>query len=167
VGEALALLYRHNRWANLRLLDCCAGLTDELLDAAAAGTYGTVRDTLVHLCAAEQRYAEHLLDAPNPDPWNESQGFPGFDYLRRSAEYTGAALIDVAQVVEHDEFRRGNYRGKPYELPAGVFLVQAIHHAAEHRTHVVGILSQHGVELPDLDGWTFEDEIRGLLAQKE
>jgi uncharacterized damage-inducible protein DinB len=51
----LATLFRHNRWANLRLLDTCAGLSDAQWQAGVLGTYGSVRDTLVHLLAAEQR----------------------------------------------------------------------------------------------------------------
>jgi uncharacterized damage-inducible protein DinB len=45
----LVTLYEHNTWANLRLLDFCAGLSDEQLDASAPGTCGRVRDTLVRI----------------------------------------------------------------------------------------------------------------------
>ena len=45
----LVMFYEHNTWANLRLLDFCAGLSDEQLDASAPGTFGRVRDTLVHI----------------------------------------------------------------------------------------------------------------------
>ena len=45
----LVTLYEHNTRANLRLLDFCAGLSDEQLDASAPGTFGRVRDTLVHI----------------------------------------------------------------------------------------------------------------------
>ena len=36
--DTLTTLYRHNRWANLRLLERCAGLSDEQLDATLLGT---------------------------------------------------------------------------------------------------------------------------------
>lgn len=171
MGKSLGLLFRHNLWANLRLLDCCARVSEDLLDAAAPGTYGKVRDTLVHLLAAEQRYVEALTGEPNPETWNEEKDFPGFDALRRSAEYSGGKLIETAETIAHDAFRTGTYRGRPYEIPAAVFLVQAIHHALEHRSHIVTILSQHdlsryNVELPMIDGWTFEEEIRAQLARE-
>jgi uncharacterized damage-inducible protein DinB len=38
--DTLTTLFRHNLWANLRLLEQCAGLTDDQLKATAAGTYG-------------------------------------------------------------------------------------------------------------------------------
>jgi len=43
------------------------------------------------------------------------------------------------------------------QLDASVPLVQAIHHASEHRTQVLTILSQQGIEPPDLSGWAFGD----------
>jgi hypothetical protein len=40
-------------------------------------------------------------------------------------------------------------------IPASVIFVQAIDHAAEHRTHAATILSQLGIEPPTMDGWQF------------
>src|SRR5262245_25010839 len=37
----------------------------------------------------------------------------------------------------------------------GRFLTQAVHHGAEHRTHVCSILGAHGLEVPDLSGWAY------------
>ena len=45
----LVMFCEHNTRANLRLLDFCARLSDEQLDASAPGTFGRVRDTLVHI----------------------------------------------------------------------------------------------------------------------
>jgi uncharacterized damage-inducible protein DinB len=45
----LVTLCEHNTGTNLRLLDFCARLSDEQLDASAPGTFGRVRDTLVHI----------------------------------------------------------------------------------------------------------------------
>ena len=56
----LADCFRYNLWANLRLLDACACLSDSQLDAPAApGTFGSVRETLMHLFTAEEGYARH------------------------------------------------------------------------------------------------------------
>ena len=49
-----ALLY--NKWANLQLLDSCARLSEQQLQLASPGTYGSIADTWLHLLAAEQRY---------------------------------------------------------------------------------------------------------------
>jgi uncharacterized damage-inducible protein DinB len=36
-------------------------------------------------------------------------------------------------------------------------LIQAINHAVDHRSHIATLLSQQGIELPDLDGWSYND----------
>ena len=58
----LVKLFEHDRWANLRAVEACAGLTDAQLDAAVRGTAGSVRHTLMHIAGAEQRYVMRLGD---------------------------------------------------------------------------------------------------------
>jgi len=53
------------------------------------------------------------------------------------------------------------WRGESYEMPAALFLVQAINHATEHRTQIKTALTQAGITPPELDGWTWDDERRG------
>ena len=155
MATALAELYRHNLWANLRLLDACAVLGDEHLDASAPGTYGRVRDTLVHLFAAEERYVA-LLSGRRPERLlSERDPFPGFEELRARARRSGEALIEIAGRTRANRVLRGTWRDEPYAMPATVPLVQAINHATEHRAHVMTILSQRGVELPGIDGWAY------------
>ena len=58
--DTLTTLFRHNRWANVRILERCAGLTDEQLDATIVGTYGSIRDTLQHIVTAERSYFSRI-----------------------------------------------------------------------------------------------------------
>src|SRR5216683_5557216 len=68
---ALLELYRHKTWATLRLIEFCQGLSDEALDATTPGTFGTIRETLRHLVAAEEGYfstvTRKTLWEPIPD----------------------------------------------------------------------------------------------------
>jgi uncharacterized damage-inducible protein DinB len=43
-------------------------------------------------------------------------------------------------------------------VPASLILTQAINHATEHRAQVTTILTQQGVEPPDLSGWAYVEE---------
>ena len=58
-ADTLTTLYSHNLWANIKLFECCAGLSDEQLDSTIIGTFGTIRDTLQHIVGAER--IERLL----------------------------------------------------------------------------------------------------------
>src|SRR5437588_10460521 len=57
---ALLELFRHKTWATLALLDFCAKQPDDVIDATAPGTYGTIRDTFLHLVRAEEGYFARL-----------------------------------------------------------------------------------------------------------
>ncbi len=157
MASTAAELFRHNLRANLRLLDGCASLGEDDLAATAPGTYGAVRDTLVHLFASEARYVGEFTERP-PETRPEDLPFAGFDAIRTSATASGEALIEIGERTQPADVLRGTYRGAPYEIPASVLLIQAINHATEHRAHIVSILSQRGVETPGLDGIAFASE---------
>jgi uncharacterized damage-inducible protein DinB len=150
--------FEHNTWANLRLLDACAGLTEAQLGAAVPGTFGQLGATLVHLVAAEESYAARLTEAERPDrSWTEGP-FPGVAALRERARRCGEALVAAAAREKAGRILRGTWCGEPYALPASTILIQAINHATEHRAQVATILSQIGIEPPAMDGWTYGDE---------
>ena len=162
MSSTLVEFFKHNRWANLRLLDACANLTDSQLQAALSGTYGAISATLVHLLAAEGRYVGFLTGQMPDQPLHEDNGFPGFDVLRQHAERSGQALIDIAATFDERRVLRGVRRGRPYEMPAVVPILQAINHATEHRAHVVTILTQQGIEPPEMDIWAYQaDAMQG------
>ena len=48
--------FSHNLWANVGILEQCADLTSEQLDATITGAFGSIRDTLQHFVRSEQGY---------------------------------------------------------------------------------------------------------------
>jgi hypothetical protein len=73
--------FQYNLWANLGLLDACAHLSDAQLDATTRGTFGSVRETLMHLFAAEEGYVRHFTGTTPIPPLKELTTFAGFDEL--------------------------------------------------------------------------------------
>ncbi|MBI2863343.1 MAG: DinB family protein [Chloroflexi bacterium] len=153
--NALADLYRHNLWANLRLLDACAGLDDAQLGTSAPGTYGSIGDTLVHIVSAEERYLARLKDEKPENILRQGDPFPGFEELRQRARLTGEGLLKLAPETAPNRPLKLRRREKTTEIPAYIQVIQAINHSTEHRTHVMTILSQLGIDPPSLDGWTY------------
>src|SRR4051812_23136131 len=100
MDSPLVEFYRHNFWANMRLLDACEGLTEEQLNSSAPGTYGKVSDTLTHLVAAELRYVSRLRGEQPDTTVHETKGFPGVPGLREGAQKSGEALIEIAQKAQ-------------------------------------------------------------------
>lgn len=166
MNDLLTNIYAHNRWANLALLDACKDLTEQQLEAGAEGTYGTLRDTLHHLVSAESRYVWRMQGSVPPAPPGENGGFPGFDELRKQAEVSGDALIGLAISVPGETSYTTTFDGTEYNFVANLVKVQAINHATEHRAQVATILTQLGIEPPEMDGWTFGFS-SGLMTKKE
>jgi len=142
--------FTYNLWANLRLLDACAHLSDAQLDANTTGTFGSVRETLMHLFAAEEGYARALTGTSPTARLEELSTLPGFDELRRRAKRSGEALIRVAEQGELSQIL--HLDGGTYDAPAIVVVIQAINHAIDHRSQIATLLSQQDIEPRDLDG---------------
>jgi uncharacterized damage-inducible protein DinB len=145
----LGELFRHNCWANERILEACRGLTDQQRAATVPGTYGELGSTLTHLVRAESWYLSVLTGWQAPVRWEIPGPFPGIDALLERARLTGQQLMEIADSVDPE--RAVDTGGD--SVPAAVVMVQAINHATEHRAHVATILTQLGIEPPEVDGW--------------
>jgi uncharacterized damage-inducible protein DinB len=156
--------FRYNKWANLHLLDVCAGFTDERLTMTAPGTYGTIASTFFHLLAAEQRYLKRL-GGGDPQISERDGAFPGIAVLREHAVRSGDKLIEIAPYVSPDEAHESSTaREGSVRLHSGVVVIQALHHGNDHRTHICTILGHNGVEYGDMDVWAY-GEATGALVQ--
>ena len=160
MNSALLELYRHKTWATLRLIEHCQGLDDEHLDATLPGTFGTIRDTLRHLVNSEEGYFAILtgerLSEPLPDgpvPLAElAQRIrrlgPRWEVLAQDTD------LPAREVTSRDGWR----------MLGAVPMTQAIHHADDHRSHVLSILGARGLAVPDLGVWDYA-EAAGLMQE--
>jgi uncharacterized damage-inducible protein DinB len=146
--------FLYNKWANLHLLDVCAGFSEEQLQMTSPGTYGTLAATFLHLLAAEQRYIKRL--GGGEAQINErDDSFPGITALRRHAVRSGDKLIEIAPRITPDEAREAKYQDQRFMLHSGVVLLQALHHGNDHRTHICTILGHNGLTYGDMDVWAY------------
>jgi uncharacterized damage-inducible protein DinB len=160
MSTGLADFFKYNLWANLRLLDACANLSDAQLDATTRGTFGSVRATLMHIVAGEEGYVQRFT-GQRPEPaLLEHDPFPGFDELRRRARLSGEEMIAIAEQWEQGQVLYLSYQGQFFAVPAIFVLIQAINHATDHRSQIATVLSQQDVTLPELDGWAYYEVMR-------
>jgi uncharacterized damage-inducible protein DinB len=158
MSKALTEIFKHNLWANLRVIDVCEKLSEEQLEAALPGTYGSIKATLAHLCRAEEGYVFRLTGEKPEKPLREIEGFPSFGALREGALRSGGRLIRVVSGDEPIENIVSNFEDGTFAIAPAQFLLQAINHATEHRTHILAILGSLGIELPEnegVDGWAY------------
>jgi uncharacterized damage-inducible protein DinB len=79
--------------------------------------------------------------------------------LREHAKRSGEGLITVAASVSASDTVPVKWdEGEIRSVPASLILTQAINHATEHRAQIRTILTQLGIEPPDLSGWAYIEE---------
>ena len=152
--DTLTTLYSHNLWANSKLIEQCATLSDEQLDSTIIGTFGTIRDTVQHIVTAERAYLARI-SANQPYPRKEGEVLSMADALALSRS-TGAGFVEWANKANGEETVEVNWEGESVKhIPKAIIMTQAINHATEHRSQIMAILTQLGIEPPELDAWSY------------
>jgi uncharacterized damage-inducible protein DinB len=154
--DLLPEFFRHNQMMNQRLLDACRQLSPEQLAATVPGTYGSIGASLVHIANSQSGYAARLLDIERPELLADDP-FPGFETLTDRMARGNAQLLEVAASGASDRKVRVTGDDPPgvWWMPVSLFLLQAVNHGTEHRSQVATILTQLGIQPPEMDGWTY------------
>lgn len=161
MSEIDAYAIRHNLWATRRLLDHAKTLTPEQLELSVAGTAGSIRFCLAHIVGADQRYLAGLGVEPE-EAWREAEDSD----LENVAEIHAANERDWERLLREPAELDAWIERRGHLVHRVMFPAQAIHHGTDHRTQVGTILLHHGLELPDLDVWTYA-ESQGDLKPAE
>jgi uncharacterized damage-inducible protein DinB len=146
--------FKHHVWATLELIERCLVLTQEQLDAAVPGTYGSILETMRHFVGGDSLYLSHLtgdrvrrLDTDHMD----------LQELRAAMEADAKAWIELLAkdldpaAVVRDVDEAGYMR----DASNGIRLAQALNHGTDHRSQICTALTTLGVEPPGIDVWTF------------
>lgn len=157
--DTLTTLFNHNLWANLRLFEQCTALTTKQLDATISGTYGSIHDTLEHIVSAEQSYFSRISTGQRLQQPEDAPPLTMAEMLE-SVCATGSGFIEWASKVQAVDTVQIDWDGTLREVPKTIILTQVINHATEHRAQIMTILTQLGIEPPDLDSWTYFDELK-------
>ena len=151
--DTLADLYAYNTWANAQVFAVCSAVDRVQLEARAAGTIGTIEDTLKHLVSVEDVYTRMLGDEP-PEAIGPIEEYMRHDlaWFAERAAQLGAAYLALLANASADFF------AAPLRVPWFDFaltkhdgLLQVLSHSAQHRAQVFSVLGERGVQVPDLD----------------
>ncbi len=146
-------LYDYNSWANHRVLDACAALTNEQFTRALGSSFGSVRDTLIHLCGAEARWLDRWHNrtlGAFPPPAD----YADLDAVRRRWAEVERNLLDYVASLTQDDLQRliqlkiGDRSGT---MPLYQSLQHLANHGTYHRGQVTTLLRQLGAKPVDTD----------------
>ncbi len=149
MSKDLRELYEYNRWANERVLDAAAGLSAEAYARDLGSSFPSVRDTLVHVFAAEWVWLSRwqgTSPAGLPADWELST----VEALRTrwaEVERERAALLAGLGDAELDRtVAYRNTKGEPFTSSLGQMLRHVVNHSTYHRGQVTTMLRQLGAE---------------------
>jgi uncharacterized damage-inducible protein DinB len=157
----LEKIFEHNNWANLLTLQACAALSDEQLDAEPRSvTKGSIRATLRHLVESQESYLTTLTGAKPPFDWPPVATFA---QLRESLSASGAGLLALVRGALAEPLKAQLRTHDGYFVDPWVVVVQVINHATEHREQINSMLSALGVTPPDMDGWSYGEDVHAIV----
>lgn len=145
----LRRLFDFHYWATRRLLGVAMQLTPGHFTDPVAGSYGSVRNTLVHILSAEWGWLERC-GGPRRGERLKPQDFPEVDALARAwarvEEYVRSFLsvLGNADLGRQVEFAVGG--GPRHSMPLGDLMQHAALHAMHHRGQAALLLRMLGYE---------------------
>jgi uncharacterized damage-inducible protein DinB len=156
----LERLYDYNYWANKKLFGVISRLTPEQFTGVVVGSYGSVRNTLVHIMSAEWGWLDRC-GGPKRGEKLKADDFPTLDSVVQTwTRVEGLMRGFLSDLKDEDlsrimEFTLG---GPSYSLPLGDLLHHAAIHAVHHRGQVALLLRALGYAPGNFDFLFYLDE---------
>jgi len=159
--ELVRTLYRYNEWANARVVEATDRLRAEQLSAPGDAGHGSVRETLVHIMAAQWIWLARW-NGTSPTSMLSAADFPDLASIRRRWEQidgdtrrfvTTQTEEDLSRVVAYH-----NSRGVRWAYPLWQQVIHQVNHATQHRSEIAATLTHFGQSPGDLDLLVFVDE---------
>ena len=139
----LQTLYDYSYWANTKLLGVVCQLTPEQFTQSVAGSYGSVRNTLVHILSAEWGWLDRCGGPPRGAQL-KADDFPTLqsvvDAWTRVEAYVREFLSTLRDedLARNVEFTLGN--APKQSMALGELMHHAAVHAVNHRGQVALLL---------------------------
>jgi uncharacterized damage-inducible protein DinB len=163
----LQALYDYGYWANQKIFDVLAQLTREEFTQQVAGSFGSVRNTMVHMMSAEWGWLDRSGGAKR-GPALVATNYP-----------TVASLVDQWRQVEADmrqflaaltdsdlhQLREFSFGGPAFSLRRGDLLQHAAIHCVHHRGQVALLLRSLGHAPGNFDVLFYYGQDQGVTLQ--
>jgi uncharacterized damage-inducible protein DinB len=157
------MLAAYNAWANLKIYEAAAALSDADYRADRGAFFKSVHGTLNHLMVADKIWMHRFTGEGEAPTRLDLILFESFEDLRREREredarietyVTGLAEADLAGTIRY----RTITRPMDVEQPLAPALMHFFNHQTHHRGQVHALLTGLGAEAPSLDLILFQRE---------
>lgn len=147
---------RYDHWATQQLLAICMKLDEGLLSAEISGTYGSIPKTFGHLLVSQTVFLQriHRSSPQPPFKWDDS---PTLGQMAAYADTLTETFLDTIQRVPPSANVHEENDVWSFDYHARLIFMSQIYHGIAHRTDITTFLTRHGVELPELDVWGYQE----------
>ena len=147
-------LYAYTEWANERILDAIATLSDEQFTREIVSSFPSIRETLSHIAYAEWLWLLRWQgDSPmDPPEWTKEPSLATLATQLRQTAAERRAYLDTLtdeKIAATIDYR--SIKGDPFTMPLGGVLLHCANHSTYHRGQLTTMLRQVGATPPSMD----------------
>lgn len=163
----LEVLYDYGYWANKKLFQVISQLSLEQFTQPVAGSYGSIRNTMVHVLSAEWGWLDRC-GGPERGPRLNPDDYPTVESLMDTwNKVEGYVREFLSKLKDEDLARNAEYslgNSGTISMPAGELLQHAAVHSVHHRGQVALLLRSLGYAPGNFDILFYHSEKRGVPA---
>ena len=163
----LERLYDYSSWANRKLAQVLAQLTPEQLTQPVAGSYGSIRNTLVHMMSAEWGWLDRCGGRAR-GPALSAADFPDLASIMATWGAVETSMREFLSTLRDDDLARiVEFKIPPHyaaSLEVGALLQHAINHGTHHRGQLALLLRELGHVPGNIDLLIYDIEKRSAVA---
>ena len=152
--QDILTLYKYNQWANAKIFNAAANITQEQFLAPASFPHGGLRGTLVHALFAEWIWRKRW-EGTSPTNRLKPDEFPTVESLRSRWAEEEKQLMDFVDHLTDEKLNSPvsytNTSGKPFTRTLWHMMAHLVNHGTQHRTEAAAILTDLGHSPGDID----------------
>ncbi len=165
--EDLKELYDYSCWANRKIFEALAPLGEEEFARDVAGSYASVKNTMVHMLSAEWGWLAKCGGHPR-DTNLKGEDFNSLHEVKTAFEKVERYVIEFLNELQESDFKRlvSYDTGAPEKrtMPIGELMFHVMNHNAHHRGQVALLIRMMGYAPGDFDILFYYAEQRGVVA---
>ena len=163
ITEVIRSLYAHSAWANQRIFNVTAELSEDQFLEVVGPSYGSLRNTFVHTMSAQWIWLERWQGA-SPQAMMDREDFPDLtSILTRWEEIENDTRqylkgLDADQLDKMLSYTTTGGNTGAYAL--WQLIVQQVNHQTQHRSEAAVMLTNFGQSPGDLDLVVYFSELK-------
>ena len=154
ITEVIRSLYDYCTWANQRILDTAAGLTESQIMEDAGPSHGSLHSTFVHTMSGQWIWLERWRGT-SPASMLDRADFPDLTSIRTRWEEIENDTRQYLDHLEPDQLDKvisyTTTGGTPGAYPLWQLIMQQVNHQTQHRSEAAVMLTNFGHSPGDLD----------------